>query len=307
MPEDELQNGALQEAMNEAAANGEAATELALDFETVAELAKAATPLVTQLLTALLILIVGRIVSGGIRSVVRKLMEARKVDPTIIGFVAGLVYALLMAGVVLAALQRVGVQTASFVAIIGAAGLAVGLALQGSLANFAAGFLLILFKPFKVGNFIDAGGTMGIVEEIGIFTTTMRTPDNKVIVVPNNAITSGNITNFSARETRRVDLTVGVSYSDDLQGVKELLTQMLEEDERVLDDPAPTVGVIELGDSSVNFCVRPWVNSADFWPVTFDLNQRMKERLEAAGYTIPFPQRDVHLYQESAPAPRSEP
>ena len=256
----------------------------------------AVTPYAVNLLIAILILIVGRFVAGSIRSLIKKIMTARKIDGTIIGFVAGLVYAIIMVGVVLAALQRIGVQTTSFVAIIGAAGLAIGLALQGSLANFAAGFMLILFKPFKVGNFIEAGGTSGIVEEIDIFTTTLRTPDNRVIIVPNNAITSGAITNVNARDTRRVDLTIGVSYNDDLRAVKALLLTVLEEDERVLKDPAPTVGVVELGDSSVNFCVRPWVKAEDYWNTFFDLNLTLKERLEADGFSIPFPQQDVHLH-----------
>lgn len=261
------------------------------------ELLEAATPYLLNFAFAILILLIGRIIAGGIRSVVKKVMGARNVDPTIIGFVAGLVYAVVMVGVVLAALQRLNIQTTSFVAIIGAAGLAIGLALQGSLANFAAGFLLILFKPIRVGNFIEAAGTAGIVEEIGIFTTVMRTGDNRVIIVPNNSITSGNIVNFSSRDTRRVDLVIGVSYDDDLRAVKKLLLDILSEDERVLKDPEPTVGVVELADSSVNFCVRPWVKATDYWPVTFDLNMVIKERLEAAGFSIPYPQRDIHLHQ----------
>jgi len=255
------------------------------------------TPYLLNFVVAILILVVGKIVAVGIRSVVKKLMGARKVDPTIIGFVAGLVYAVVMVGVVLASLQRLGIQTTSFVAIIGAAGLAIGLALQGSLANFAAGFMLILFKPIRVGDFVEAGGTSGIVEEIGIFTTVMRTGDNRVIIIPNNAITSGNIINFSSRDTRRVDLLVGVSYNDDLRAVQKLLLEILAEDNRVLKDPEPTVGVLALAESSVNFCVRPWVNSADYWPVTFDLNMVIKERLKAAGFSIPYPQRDIHLHQ----------
>lgn len=253
-------------------------------------------PYIVNFLIAVLILIVGRLVAGSIRSLIKKIMTAQKVDATIIGFTAGLVYAIIMVGVVLAALPRIGVQTASFVAILAAAGFAIGLALQGSLANFAAGFMLILFKPFKVGNFIEAGGTAGIVEEIDIFTTTMRTPDNKVIIVPNNALTSGSITNISARDTRRLDLVIGVSYNDDLRAVKTLLLKILEEDERVLKDPAPTVGVIELGDSSVNFCVRPWVNASEFFPTLMDLNLTIKEQIEAAGFSIPFPQQDVHVH-----------
>jgi small conductance mechanosensitive channel len=260
------------------------------------EVLAAAMPYLVNFAIAVAILVIGRIIAGAIRSLIKNVMSARKVDGTIVGFVSGLIYAVIMVGVVLAALQRIGVQTTSFVAIIGAAGLAIGLALQGSLANFAAGFMLILFKPFKVGNFIEAGGTAGIVEEIDIFTTTLRTPDNRVIIVPNNAITSGAITNVNARDTRRVDLTVGVSYKDDLRAVKALLEKILAEDSRVLKDPAPTVGVVELAGSSVVFCVRPWVNAADYWNVFFDLNITMKERIEAAGFSIPFPQQDVHLH-----------
>jgi small conductance mechanosensitive channel len=263
------------------------------------EVLSALMPYLINFAIALVILIVGRMVAAGIRSLVKKLLAVRKVDETIIGFVAGLVHAVVMVGVILAALQRIGVQTTSFVAIIGAAGLAIGLALQGSLANFAAGFMMILFKPFRVGNFIDAAGTMGIVEEIGIFTTTLRTPDNRVIIVPNNAITSGNIVNFSARDTRRVDLVFGVSYNDDLKAVKKLLLDVLAEDKRVLKDPEPTVGVVELAESSVNFCVRPWVSAADYLPLTFDLNETIKERLEQAGFSIPFPQSDVHVHKVS--------
>jgi len=249
-----------------------------------------------NLLYALLIFFVGRMVAMTLRKIVRKVLDARKVDPTITGFITGLAYAIIMVGVVLAALKQVGIETTSFVAIIGAAGLAVGLALQGSLANFAAGFMIILFKPIRVGCFVEAAGTAGIVEEIGIFTTTMRTGDNREIIVPNNAITSGNIINFSARETRRVDLTIGVSYDDDLKAVKALLLKILSEDPRVLEDPAPTVGVLALGDSSVDFCVRPWVKSSDYWPVLFDLNQTIKEQLEENGFSIPYPQRDVHVH-----------
>lgn len=261
-----------------------------------AEVLAAATPYLVNFGIAVLILMIGKIVAVSIKSLIKKVMNARKVDPTITGFVGGLIYAIIMVGVVLAALQRIGVQTTSFVAIIGAAGLAIGLALQGSLANFAAGFMLILFKPFKVGNFIEAGGTAGIVEEIDIFTTTLRTPDNRVIIVPNNSITSGAITNVNARDTRRIDLTVGVSYNDDLRAVKALLEKILEEDERVLKEPAPTVGVIELGDSSVDFCVRPWVKASEFFPTMMDLNMTIKERIEAAGFSIPFPQQDVHMH-----------
>jgi small conductance mechanosensitive channel len=293
MPEETAAENTVEE-LNIAEAAGQT-FERIVDGEGLEVLA-AATPFLVNFGLAVLILLIGKIVAISIKSLVKKVMNARKVDPTIIGFVAGLVYAIIMVGVVLAALEQINIKSTSFVAIIGAAGLAIGLALQGSLANFAAGFMLILFKPFKVGNFIEAGGTAGIVEEIDIFTTTLRTPDNRTIIVPNNSITSGAITNVNARETRRIDLTIGVSYNDDLRGVKALLEKILEEDERVLKDPAPTVGVLALGDSSVDFCVRPWVKSADFFATMLDLNMIIKERIEAAGYSIPFPQQDVHLH-----------
>jgi small conductance mechanosensitive channel len=203
---------------------------------------------------------------------------------------------------VLAALSTVGVQTASFVAVLGAAGLAVGLALQGSLANFAAGVLLILFRPFRVGDVVEAGGVMGKIEEVQIFTTHFCSFDNKAIIVPNAQITGGTITNFSAKPTRRVDLVFGVSYSDDLSQVKKVLEEILTQDDRVLEDPAPVVNIASLGDSSVNFNCRPWVKAEDYWDVYFDLMKTVKERFDAEGISIPFPQRDVHLFREDAAA-----
>lgn len=261
-----------------------------------------AMPYLINFALAAAILIVGRMIAGGIRGVVRKLMRARKIEDTIIGFASGLLYAVVMVGVVMAALQKIGIQTNSFIAIIGAAGLAIGLALQSSLSNFAAGFMLIIFRPFKTGDFVEAGGSAGIVEEIGIFTTTLRTPDNRMIVVPNGAIQEGVITNVSAKPTRRIDLVMGVSYDDDIRGVKALLCQILDEDDRILKDPAYTVAVLELADSSVNFAVRPWVNTPDYWDVYFDLNEKMKLRIEEAGYSIPYPQQDLHLIQKTESA-----
>jgi small conductance mechanosensitive channel len=202
-----------------------------------------------------------------------------------------------MAFIVIAAISRLGVQTASFVAVLGAAGLAVGLALQGSLANFAAGVLMIIFKPFKVGEFISAGGVTGGVEAMGIFTTVLKSPDNKKIIVPNAKITGDSITNFSANDTRRIDMVAGVSYSDDLAKVKQVLEGILSEDERILKDPAPTIGLLEMADSSINFAVRPWVKTADYWDVFFATQEKIKQRFDAEGISIPFPQRDVHLYK----------
>ncbi len=242
-----------------------------------------------KLVAAILILVIGRIVAKLIKKLITRLMERGNVDKTLIAFTVNLVYALLMTFVIIAALGQLGVQTASFVAIIGAAGLAVGLALQGSLSNFAAGVLMIIFKPFKVGDFIDAAGTAGIVEEIGIFTTQLKTPDNKQIIIPNSSVTGGNITNFSAKETRRVDFVFGVGYGDDLKKVKQVLQDIVDADERILKDPAPTIGLLELGDSSVNFAVRPWVKGADYWAVYFDIMEQVKVRFDEEGITIPFP------------------
>lgn len=251
-----------------------------------------------RLLGALLIFIVGRWVAALIRKIVEGAMGKSKVDATLVKFSGNLIYGILMVVIVLAALNQIGIQTTSLVAIIGAAGLAVGFALQGSLANFAAGVMLIIFRPFKVGDFVQAGGEAGIVEEISLFTTQMRTPDNKTIIIPNSGITGGNITNFSAKDTRRVDLVIGVSYRDDLKKVKEVLADILEKDERVLKDPAWTIGVVALGDSSIDFAVRPWVNAADYWGVYFDTLQTVKERFDAEGISIPFPQRDIHIYRD---------
>ncbi|HOI82023.1 MAG: mechanosensitive ion channel domain-containing protein [Thermovirgaceae bacterium] len=250
-----------------------------------------------KLVAALLILVVGRIVAKGIRSLIRKALSKWNVDVTLVKFIATLSYFSIMAFVIVAALAQIGVQTASFVAIVGAAAFAVGLALQGSLANFASGVLIILFKPFKAGDYVEGGGVAGTVEEVSIFTTVLRSPDNRVIIVPNGKIMADNIVNYSAREIRRVDLVAGVSYSDDIDKVRKVLEIILDEDERVLKDPAPTIGVLELADSSVDFAVRPWVRSSDYWGVFFDLQEKIKKRFDAEGISIPFPQQDVHLHQ----------
>lgn len=252
-----------------------------------------------SLLGAALIFIIGRWVAVFIRQLVERALNRSHVDPTLVKFTGNLSYAVLLIVVVLAALNQLGVQTTSFIAIIGAAGLAVGFALQGSLSNFAAGVMLIIFRPFKVGDFIQAAGEAGIVEEISIFTTQMRTGDNKTIIIPNAGITGGNITNFSTKETRRIDLTIGVSYGDDLKKVKAVLEDILSKEDRILRDPAWTIGVTALGESSVDFAVRPWVNAADYWGVYFHLLQTIKERFDEEGISIPFPQRDIHIYNET--------
>jgi small conductance mechanosensitive channel len=252
-----------------------------------------------KVVAAVVILILGRIAAIAIRSLVKRVLKKSRVDETLVAFATSVSYVAAMAFVIIAALGQLGVQTASFVAVLGAAGLAVGLALQGSLANFAAGVLMIIFKPFKVGDFIEAGGTSGIVEEIGIFTTELKTPDNKKVIVPNAKATGDNITNFTANEKRRVDIVAGVSYGDDIDRVRGILAKILEEDERILKDPAPTIGVLELADSSVNFAVRPWVKTADYWDVFFATQEKIKKRFDAEGITIPFPQQDVHLFKTS--------
>lgn len=250
-----------------------------------------------KIIAALVILIVGRWIAGLMRRIVKKILTKRNLDPTIVSFVASITYVTLMVFVIIAVLARVGIQTASFVAILGAAGLAIGFALQGSLSNFAAGFLIIVFKPYRAGDYVEAGGTAGIVEEVRMFTTRMRTPDNKIVIVPNSKVTGDNIVNYSAKETRRIDLKFGVSYSDDLHKVKQILLDIVNNDSRILKDPAPQVAVLELADSSINFVCRPWVNTADYWDVYFDTTEAVKKRFDQEGISIPFPQTDVHLYK----------
>jgi small conductance mechanosensitive channel len=251
-----------------------------------------------HLLYAIAILIIGRWIALAIRGVLRKMLTSRKIDLTIVSFVCSMVYIALMTFVVLAALSKLGFQTTSFVAVIGAAGLAIGLALQGSLANFAAGFLMVVFRPFKVGDFIEGAGTAGIVEEIQVFTTQLRTPDNKTIIIPNAKLTGDIITNYSAKETRRVEWIAGVSYRADVRKVKEVLQGIVNSDGRILKDPAPQIALGALADSSVNFVVRVWVKTSDYWDVFFDTMEKIKLRFDEESIEIPFPQRDVHIYQQ---------
>ncbi|MDH4046934.1 MAG: mechanosensitive ion channel [Gammaproteobacteria bacterium] len=253
-----------------------------------------------NLLAAIVIFYVGRTVARMVTKGVRKVLAAQSVDPILISFVTSLVQWALMAFVIIAAITKLGVQTASLVALIGAAGLAVGLALQGSLANFAAGVLIVLFRPYKVGDYVEAAGVGGSVIQVQVLTTILRTPDNKEIIIPNGQIMNSIITNYNANETRRIDLVVGVSYSDDLDKVREAIKQQVAADERVLKDPECQIAVSELADSSVNFVVRPWVKSQDYWAVKFDLTEAVKKRFDKEGISIPFPQRDLHIYQQSA-------
>lgn len=250
-----------------------------------------------KIVVALLIFVIGKWVAKKMRGVTEGLMLSREVDDALVNFGSSMVYYALLIFVVIAALGQIGIQTASFVAIVGAAGLAVGLAMQGSLSNFAAGVLIIIFKPFKIGDFVEMAGTAGVIENIMIFTTEMKTGDNKKVIVPNSSVLGGIITNYSANDTRRVDLVMGIGYNDDIDKAKGVLAELINADERVLKDPAPLIAVSELADSSVNFVVRPWVKSADYWGVYFDLTEAVKKRFDQEGISIPYPQQDIHLHK----------
>jgi small conductance mechanosensitive channel len=249
-----------------------------------------------KILAAVVILVVGRWVAKGLKKLIERALVRSKVDHTLVSFLGHMTYIALLAFIIIAALNQLGVQTTSFIAVLGAAGLAIGLALQGSLANFAAGLLMVIFRPFKVGDYIEGAGVAGIVEEIQIFTTQLKTPDNKKIIVPNAKMTGDNIVNYSANEIRRLDMVLGVSYDDDLDKVKTVLDDIIAKEERILQEPAPTIGVLEFADSSVNFAFRPWVKTAEYWGVYFALTETIKKRFDQENITIPFPQRDVHLF-----------
>jgi len=250
-----------------------------------------------KLLAALIIFVVGMFLARMIRNSVIKIMKHRKQDPTLISFITSLLYVSLQIVVVITTLAKLNIPTTSFVAVLGAAGLAIGLALQGSLSNFASGILIIIFRPMRVGDFVEAGGTTGVVEEITVLTTSINTIDNKKVIVPNSKIMGDHIINYNAHGVRRVDLTAGISYNDDIDKAKEVLMDVLISNPQVLKDPPPTVAVSELGDSSVNFVVRPWVKSEDYWDVYFATLEAIKKRFDEEGISIPFPQQDVHLYE----------
>ena len=246
---------------------------------------------------ALAILIVGRLIVKILVKVIKRLLVNAKVEAMLIEFIASIAKALLLLFVLIAALDMLGINTTSLVALLGAAGLAVGLALQGSLQNFACGVLLIIFRPFHVGDSIEAGGIIGKVEKITIFNTVILSADNREIIVPNGSIYGGTIINVSARDTRRIDLVFGISYGDDLKKAKDILMAVMESDERILKDPVPTVALSELANSSVNFVVRPWVLTGDYWVVRWDLTEKIKLAFDENGISIPFPQMDVHMDQ----------
>jgi small conductance mechanosensitive channel len=256
-----------------------------------------AASMLGSIVYAIIILAVGFWGAKMLARLVKGLMESRELDQALTGFVGNLVKALIVTIAVIAALNQLGIQTTSLVAIVGAAGLAIGLALKDSLGNFAAGVMILLFRQFKAGDLIEAAGVLGVVESLNIFSTQLKTGDNKTIFVPNGKLIGDNITNYSTKPTRRVDLVIGVSYDADLSHVKSVLADILAREDRILKDPEPTIGVLELADNSVNFAVRPWVNAADYWGVYFDLHAEVKSRFDAEGISIPYPQRDVHLYQ----------
>jgi small conductance mechanosensitive channel len=250
-----------------------------------------------RVIAAIVIFILGRWVALMVAKIIERIMLKSKVDETLVSFVRHLSYVGLLAFVVIAALNQLGIQTASFIAVVGAAGLAIGLALQGSLGNFAAGVLMIIFKPFKVGDFIEGGGVAGIVEKIEIFTTQLKTPDNKTIIIPNAKLTGDNITNFNVKGTRRVDFVFGISYGDDIDKARGIIKEIIDQDERVMKEPEPAIVVSELADSSVNLTVRAWTSANDYWSFFFDTMENVKKQFDAQGVSIPFPQRDVHIYE----------
>ena len=249
---------------------------------------------------AILIFVIGRWLAKIISKLIAKALTTAKVEPTLTNFIKNLSHIILLVFVVIAALTVLGVPMTQVTVVIGAAGLAVGFALQGSLSNFAAGIMLIIFKPFKVGDFIEAAGKMGTVKEIQIFNTILNSPDNVRVIIPNGQVTGTNIMNFTVNGTRRIDLVIGVSYEDDLKKTHEVIEKIVTGDDRILKEPAYTIAVSELADSSVNFVVRPWVNAADYWAVRFDLIEKIKLSLDKNGITIPFPQRDVHMKNEAS-------
>jgi small conductance mechanosensitive channel len=259
-------------------------------------------PWLIKIITAALVFFIGRWLAKLLVRLSRKLMRASQLDPMLVDFIGNILYALLLMIIVLSALDQLGVKTTSALAILGAAGLAIGLSLQNSLSNFASGVMLIIFRPFKAGDYVEAGNISGIVEVISLFTTTLRTGDNREVIVPNSHIYSAPITNYSARNTRRIDLTFSIGYDDDIKLAKSLIETCLKQEERILLEPAPTIMVMELAASSVDLAVRPWVNSSDYWAVRSDLLEQIKTTFDANDISIPFPQQDVHIKEMPASA-----
>lgn len=252
-----------------------------------------------NIVAALAILIIGIWAAKLVRRIIGKALQKRNIDKTLVTFLVNLLYFLLLTIVVLASLGRLGVETTSVIAVLGAAGLAIGLALQGSLANFASGVLLIIFRPFEVDDFVKVADEEGYVEKIHIFTTQIKTFDNRTIIIPNSTVTSGKIINYTSKHIRRVDLSIGISYGDNIKTAIDAIMALCSSHPKVLRDPAPYVGVVGYGDSSIDLTIRPWCKTSDYWDVFFEINKQLKSALDEKAITIPFPQRDVHLYQHT--------
>ena len=253
---------------------------------------------IPEVLYALIIFFVGKWIAKTIAGLVEKSLHRTHIDPTLSSFAKHLVYAVILAFVIIAALDKVGIQTSSFTVVVGAAGLAVGFALQGSLSNFAAGVMLIMFKPFKVGDLVKIADTEGTVTEVEVFNTVINTPDNIKTIIANSHVTATNIINYTANGSRRVDLVFGISYDDDIRKARSVIMDVMTKDPHVLRQPEPIVAVLELGDSSVNLAVRPYVKPADYWAAYFGLNENIKLALDAHGITMPFPQRELHIVKD---------
>lgn len=253
---------------------------------------------IIDFIVAIAIIVFGKWIARFVSNTFIRILNAKKVDKAVSSFIGSIIFSLLFFAFIVAAISHMGFNTSSLVAIVGAAGLAVGLALQGSLSNFASGVLLIILKPFKSGDFVEVASSAGVVEEIHIFSTQLRTGDNKTLIIPNSAITSNTITNYSTKPTRRIDLVIGVSYDADLAKTKAILTTIANEHELILKDQPITIGVSELADSSVNFVLRPWVRSADYWTVYYQLLETIKVSLDEAGIEIPYPQMGLHINRD---------
>lgn len=264
----------------------------------IAEITLWTTTYSIKIVAAILIFIIGKWLSRKATNLLTKLLEKNKIDATLIKFLDSIVYYILLIVVLIAAAGKLGINTTSFLTILGAAGLAIGLALKDSLSNFASGFILIMLRPYKIGNFVKVGGVSGTVKSIDIFNTTLHTPDNQKVIVPNSKITSDVITNVTANEPRRVDLVIGISYDDDIAKAKNILENIIKDEKRILENPATMIAVSELANSSVNLVVRPWVKTAEYWDVYFALMEKIKLTFDKEGIHIPYPQQDVHLFSE---------
>lgn len=283
--------------MSEASEEKISISEKAVGFFSDGSWIEAIVPLFTNIAIAIAIYIIGGWIVKKLVALVDKMMSLKKMDEALRHFLVAILSSVLKFVILLIAVEQLGVDTTSLLAILGAAGLAVGLALKDSLSNFAAGVMLILFKPFTIGNFVEAAGIAGVVEKITVFNTIFRSGDNKEIIVPNAQIYGGTIVNVSAKPTRRIDLVMGIGYGDDIKKARDLMFEIINADERILKDPACVIAVNELGASSVDFVVRPWVNSADYWAVKWDLLEKFKASFDANGVSIPYPQQDVHMHQ----------